>query len=259
MIVLDNSFILDGISWSYSSINTYLQCPRAFKCIYIDAESKEQNAFAQWGSYMHSILESYYRGKLDLFDILQEYQKHYDQNVTIDFPPNKYVDLNQTYYEAGEHFCSEFNDEFARYKVLDIEKSFTTTIGGFNFVGVIDLILQDPDTHEYIIVDHKSHKFKNQKEINTYLMQLYLYATYVFETYKEYPTKLIFNELRTGRLIENTFEKQIYDECVEQFISVIHSIYEDTDFAPHIDDFFCSYLCSVRSWCPYSPRYIDVD
>jgi len=68
-----NDFILDGMRWSFSSVNTYNTCPQAFRLGYLDALPKVNNAFSDWGTFMHSLMESYFRGKLEFFELSQEF------------------------------------------------------------------------------------------------------------------------------------------------------------------------------------------
>ena len=85
-----NDFILDGIKWSFSSVNAYATCPRMFKLSYIDGIRKSGNGFAEFGTFVHLILERYYTGKLDFFDLVQFYKAHYAENVKLGFPPNRF-------------------------------------------------------------------------------------------------------------------------------------------------------------------------
>lgn len=252
----DYSFILDGMRWSYSSLNTYETCPASFRMIYLDGYKGGQNAFAEWGSLMHKILERYYTHQIDLFDLIDEYESDYNKYVQHDFPPNRFVKLDEIYKRDGREYLSNFNDPFAEYQVIGVEKRFTTKIDTHDFVGVIDLLLQDKDDERFVICDHKSHKFKNNKEIEKYLRQLYLYSQYVKETYEQLPKRLIFNTLRNPEPVIVDFDESKYIEAVDWARTTIEKIYKDDKFECHSDDFFCSNLCSVNIFCEQSDKYI---
>lgn len=253
----DNSFILNGIRWSYSAISTYETCPRAFKMIYIDGASRSQNAFAEWGSLMHKILELYYTDQIELFDLPEEYELRYEDYVKHRFPYNRFSNLNETYKASGRDFLAMFDDPFRQSEVVGVEQRFETKICGYPFVGVIDLILRDKHTGYFTICDHKSHKFKNKTEVADYTKQLYLYATYIKETYGDFPRKLIFNPLRsTEGLIHAAFDPETYENTLRWFQTTVEKIYADETFLCRSNQFYCDNLCGVNSWCKESRHYI---
>ena len=69
----DNSFIIDSMRWSFSRLESFYTCPYSWKRHYIDCEEGANNAFAQYGSLCHRLLEQYEKGEIDIFDISQEY------------------------------------------------------------------------------------------------------------------------------------------------------------------------------------------
>lgn len=252
---VDNSFILDGIRWSYSSVNSYHQCPRQFKLSYIDALPRVDNAFSDWGSFMHYLLEQYFKGKLEFFELSQIYVEQYKDRVKCTFPPNKYVNLNESYYKAGKEYLDNFDGDFEGCEVLGVEQKVKLDINGRPFVGVIDLVLRGADGSP-ICCDHKSKKaFKSKKEEAEYLRQLYLYSIWIKQKYGEYPSQLIFNMFRGGKKVVHNFVEDELRAAVNWFTSTIDSIYEDTEFVACPDEFFCNFLCGVRHHCSYSEDY----
>lgn len=250
----DNAFILDGMRWSFSSVNAYNTCPKMFKLIYIDSVSKVGNAFAEWGTFMHALLEQYFKHEIEFFELSQKYIEGYADNVKCAFPPNKWVDLGEKYYDRGKEFCDNFDGDFEDYEVVAVEEKVKIQIEGRPFVGVIDLLLKGTDG--YVIVDHKSKsKFKSKEERDEYLRQLYLYAIYVKEKFGEYPRQLIFNMVRAGGKEIVNFDEAELVKAKEWFVSTIDAIYADTKFVPYKDDFFCNNLCSVRHSCPNSDDF----
>lgn len=252
----DYSFILDGMRWSYSSLNTYETCPAAFKMIYLDGYRSGQNAFSEWGSLMHKLLENYYTNQIDLFDLPDAYDNQYDRYVKHEFPPNKFVDLNDTYKRDGRSYLCNFDDPFSTYEIIGVEKKFKTKIDDHDFVGIIDLLLKEKDSDSYVVCDHKSHKFKNKKEIEKYLYQLYLYAKHVKEAYGKFPVKLIFNTLRSEHPVISKFDEDKYAEAVNWASSTIKKIYSDQEFKCVPNNFFCHNLCGVNWFCTKSDKYV---
>ena len=283
-----NDFILDGLRWSFSSVNTYGTCPQAFRLGYMDALPRVGNAFSDWGTFMHSLMEQYFRGKLEFFELSQAYVDGYKSAVQSKFPPNKFCDLGQRYYAAGKEYLDSFDGAaFDGCEVVGVEQKVRLTVKGRPFIGFIDLVLKKGD--DYIIVDHKSKSaFKTKREQAEYARQLYLYAIYVHETYGRWPIKLIFHMVRNhGELVEIPFKEEDCEAAQQWFAETIDRIYADTVFestpnrlrrelkklrqdqeaekigfteytkqkkkleaALRSTSFFCSALCGSREQCP---------
>ena len=79
---MDNSFLLDAMDWSYSRVSSFDQCPRMFDLTYLQCMDRVDNAFAQWGSLAHSLLERYFRQQVELWDLSGLYEKEYARAVT---------------------------------------------------------------------------------------------------------------------------------------------------------------------------------
>lgn len=225
-----NDFILDGMRWSFSSVNTYNTCPQAFRLGYLDALPRVDNAFSDWGTWMHEIMERYFRGELEFFELSQVYVDGYADHVKCVFPPNKFCDLSERYYNAGKDYLDRFEGMFDDCEILGVEKRVTLDIDGRPFVGVIDLLVR-ADSGMWI-VDHKSKSaLRTKKERAEYARQLYLYALYVHEEYGVWPEKLIFHMVRAGgELVEIPFVEQDAMLAKQWFLDTIDAIYHDAIF-----------------------------
>lgn len=226
-----NDFILDGLRWSFSSVNSYHTCPQAFRLGYLDALPRVDNAFSDWGSFMHSLLERYFKGELEFFELSQAYQSGYAAAVKCKFPPNRFVDLAERYYAAGKSYLDSFDGSaFEGCEIIGVEQKVKLTIHGRPFVGVIDLLLKKGE--DYIICDHKSKSaFKSQKEQDEYARQLYLYAVFVHEKFGKWPVKLVFHMVRSGgELVEIPFDEKACEAAQDWFSDTIDAIYQDTAF-----------------------------
>lgn len=259
-------------NWSFSGVNSFNNCPRCFYWTYIDRKPQVQNAFAEWGSFGHSLLEQYFKGEKEFYELSQAYVNGYDENVKLPFPPNAYVDLSERYFEAGKNYFDNYDGLPDQYKVLEVETKIKLTIDGYSFVGFADLIIEDKEDGGIIVVDHKSKsKFSNKTEQDEYARQLYLYSLYVKEEYGEYPKELRFNMFRASEEVIIPFSEKELEKAVWWFTRSIGQIcsYEtEKDFKDKIaieyaaknkdvkafkhDDFFCNELCGVREHCERS-------
>ena len=269
-------FMLDDRVWSFSSVNCYENCPRCFYLSYLQDPPLEKidNAFAQWGTLGHSLFERYTDGTLELYELGSTYEKEYYGQVKLAFPPNKYVDLNESYHDKGLEYFENFNGFPDNWVLIDSEREIHLNINGNEFIGFIDLIVEDKDTNKYIIVDHKSKsKFKNDKEKAEYARQLYLYSLYIKKEFNESPSHLIFNMFRADDTVTIEFNEQDFNDSIQWFTQTITKIKDDNTFTDKIelqyaqkgkelnkfkkDDFFCNYLCGAREHCCRSKGCIE--
>ncbi len=225
-----NDFILDGIRWSFSSVNSYHTCPQAFKYGYLDALPRVGNAFSDWGTFMHSLMERYFNGELEFFELSQAYIDGYQNAIQCDFPPNRFCNLSQRYYDAGKNYLDSFDGLFDNCEIIGVEERVKLNIDGRPFIGVIDLVVQHGD--EIWVVDHKSKgAFKSKRELSEYARQLYLYSIYIHEKYEKWPSKLVFHMVRAGgKLEEIPFKLEELEAAKQWFLDTIDAIYRDDDF-----------------------------
>lgn len=257
--------------FSFSSVNSFNNCPRCFWLTYLQEPklTRAENAFAQWGTFMHSLYERFYRGTIDFFDVCEEYDDKYHTQITLAFPKNRWTDLNKKYYEAGLNALESFVDLPEDMELVGTEIKVQLKIDGISFVGFIDMVLRNKNTQEIIIVDHKSKsKFTSKREQKEYARQLYLYSLAVKEQYGRYPSKLVFNMFRAGSIVEIDFNESDLQEAVDWFTDLVGFIFMETSWKDkieieynkkHLDlgdfkkqDFFCNELCSMREYCPRS-------
>jgi hypothetical protein len=241
---------LNNMTWSFSSVNNYCTCPHGFKLSYIDKKPKKNNAFAEFGSFVHSLLERYFKGEVEFFELSQMYEDEYNLNVIHNFPDFKFCNLEEKYYENGLDYLNSFEGIDDNLQIIGVEQKVELNLKGRPFIGYIDLILKDKTDDKYIIVDHKSKsKFKNKKEKEHYLLQLYLYSVYIKETFGEYPKELRFNMFRIGEIETEQFDVKKLEKALNWFDFTIDLIHSDTEFVKIKDEFYCENLCGVREAC----------
>ena len=260
---------IDRMTWSFSRINSYYQCPKMFYMTYIDKAESLDSAFAQWGSLCHELFEKYAKGELLEFELADAYDELYPEYMTERFPPNKWCDLNAKYYDNGKEFFADFDGFPDNWEIIAAEQDILIEIGGVKVQGFIDLIVRDKNDGKLIVVDHKSKaKFKNDEELEHYGYQLYFYSVWVHEHFGEWPKELIFNMFRIRDVKHITFTQEGLQKAIGWLEKNVAEVYADEDFLDKVSieknilptqepknyrpDFFCQHLCGVRYHCPRS-------
>ena len=240
--------MVDNMRWSFSRINGFEGCKYCWFQTYIkQRKDSQQNVFAEYGLLVHEIMEAFYRDELSIMELEDKFHEGFLKLG--DFPPNKFVNLRDTYYDGGIKYFQD-PDVAENYDIVAVEKEIKTNIGGYEFIGYIDLLIKHKVSGKYVILDHKSKaKFENKEELKKYTRQLYLYAKAVYEEYSEYPSQLIFNRFRKQEVDRIKYDMKAYEEAQQWAVDVIERIKETTEF-PVTDDggenFFGNFLCNFR-------------
>lgn len=262
------SFILDNLVYSFSSINTYKTCPYAYKLGYIDRKPQINNAFAQFGNAVHKVLEDYFLGKKDIWDLEKLYKEYYNQYVTIDYPPNRFVDLSHSYFDAGLKFFSEFEPPIDDFDVIHTETTILFDLtDDIKVTARPDLVLKDNTSGKIILFDYKTAKLKTskrakQQQIEEYLNQMYLYC-YALKLAE----KINIDEIRIWFIRDNEIIcKEVTEEDImaslEWFKNAVKSIRADEVWKPNNTEenrYFCENICGVRNSCQYWKKMIGLD
>lgn len=262
-------FILDTMTWSYSRLSSFYQCKYAWYLTYIDCVKGENGFFGEYGSFIHKILEKYSKGELSLFELNDYYEQHFTEEVTHDAPPNKYVDIKQSYYDKGLDYLNNIDLDFSKYEVLGVEKKVEFEIAGKPFVGYIDLLLKEKENGRIVIVDHKSASLKilkngnisksDQEHFLGFQRQLYLYSKAVRKEYGEV-SKLMWNMFRDKKWIEIPWVEEEYNEAIQWAEDTIKLIENETEWCANPDFYFCNYICDHRNnACEFKPQPVKKD
>lgn len=257
----EDKFIVDNFTWSFSRLESFYQCPFAWRRSYIDCEPKCSNAFAEYGSCVHKILEEYEKGELDIFDLSDEYERRFSNEVVTDFPPNKYSDLRQSYFEKGQRYFEEIDLPVDDITILGVEEKINFTIDDKPFVGFIDLRYKDKDGH-MIFMDHKSASLSwtkkgqisksSAEKMKKYKYQQYLYTIPFIEA-GEKVDYLEWNFFNNQKIYRIPWDAKEYDEAVFWAKDTIKLIEAEEDWRPNADYYFCHNLCDHRNFCEYKP------
>ena len=246
--------IFDGMTWSYSRVKCYDDCPYRWYLKYIFEVESKPMFYSSYGTFMHGLLEQYYKGEITQEEMRIKYLFGFRENVRGERPA---ADTVTKYLEQGLRFIDTIQP--LPFKLLDTECRFELTLDGVPTVGFIDLIGEMDG--ELYIVDHKSRDMKPRStrkkptakdaELDDMLRQLYLYAGAVREIYGKFPKALCFNCFRNGNFIEEPFDERKYGEALDWLHRNIGYIREDDRFPPLPDFFACRWICDVKDECCY--------
>ncbi|HPE08150.1 MAG TPA: PD-(D/E)XK nuclease family protein [Saprospiraceae bacterium] len=242
-------------TYSFSKLKSFEQCRYQYFLTYVldpERTEEENNAFAEYGGFVHKLLERYGKGELEVFELANEYETHFFEEVLSPFPNSYGKYLGDGYYADGYKFLSEF-EGYEDMDVVGIEQEVLMQINDlptpYMFKGYIDLLYKDKDNN-LIIRDWKSKsKFASKREQAEYAKQLYTYARYVKETYGVFPTAMEFYLFRTQTSIIIPFVMDDYDKTWEWVNTTISTIRETTDYPLTINRYYCENLCGYRTVC----------
>lgn len=249
------SFVISEMTWSFSRISCYNTCPYQFFLTYIQPQEQEPSFYAQFGSFIHDLLARFYQGTLPGDHLTSDYIQMFPVRVSAS-PPS--AEIRARYFLQGLSFLRTVQP--LKEEILGVEQFAQFSVGGFPFVGYMDLVTRSPDG--LIITDHKSRSLKprsaRQKStksdilLDQYLRQLYLYSIFVQQQYGVLPSFLRFNCYRDQVLLQEKFSANALEEAKQWAVSSIHRIINASSFPPNPDFFYCRHLCPVRSACAYS-------
>lgn len=263
ILTSEDRFVIDTMLWSFSRLNSFYTCPYEFYLHYVQCNKGVNNFFGQFGSFIHKILEMYAKNEISLFEISQYYEENFWMEVTEDAPPNKYVDIKQSYYEKGLEYLDNIDLVLDKYEILGVEKEVNFTIGNYKMIGYIDLLLKEKDTERIIILDHKSASLKYKKngeisktDIQKFLefkRQLYLYSMPVIKEYGKVDY-LEWNMFKDRKHIKIDWIEEEYNEAIKWAYDTVKLIEQENTWFPNPNYYYCNYLCGQRvNACEYKP------
>lgn len=246
--------VIRDMAWSYSRIRAFEDCPYRWYLRYIRRLKGKELFFASYGSFMHSLIEAYYTGRMTPAELCDTYLGEFKQRVT-GHAPNKKIFSN--YFTGGLRYLKGFQP--FPYEPLAIEKKVEFNLKGIPFVGYIDFL--GKKNSDLFVIDNKSRNLKprsgqaaptkTDEELDAYLIQLYLYSISVEQEYGKLPSALCFNCFRSPVFIEEPFSKEAYEQSKEWLVHKVDEITSETEFRPNMEYFKCRHLCEMQDYCEY--------
>ncbi|MFP6335511.1 ATP-dependent deoxyribonuclease AddB [Helicobacter pylori] len=248
-------------SFSASSLNAFLTCKRRFYYHYMKRfkESPKDENNSAVGSLLHELLKEAYEKDKNPYALEERliWLLETRENIT----PKERLDTLIALKKIQAFYLKEKERFKAKIKILDLEKSFETTIQGVAFKGRIDRIDKTAD-NEIILLDYK---FKNDLKLDNmsktqrgglspieiaqistdYQMAIYAFALKNLG-YKE-SIKAFFYDLRKGELLEE--DELILQAKMDHLeFSLIPKLKQEIDFEKTLEAKDCEY-CSFKDMC----------
>ena len=246
--------LIEDMVWSYSRVSAFHDCPYRWFLRYIKGCKESPQFYGSYGSFMHKLIEDFYRGKLTKEEMTTKFLFDFQKEVKGERPKESTV---QKYIKCGLDYLKSF--EPFPYNMIEVEKKVKFDIEGIPFVGFIDYLGESDG--DLVIVDNKSRDLKprshrkeptaKDKELDDMLRQLYIYSAAVKQEYGRFPKALCFNCFKSKTFIEEPFDKKAYDEAIKWVVDSINAIKDTNSFPPKVDFFACEYICGVKDECCY--------
>lgn len=251
------SMVLENMKFSYSSVNSFLTCALGFKYSYLEVEDRMGNAFADFGSFCHKILEKYFKDELEVWDLTTYYQEKYAEAIKCSFPSFP-PGMAENYYNQGLNFFDNFTFDKSKYEIIGIEEKLETKFGDINLTIIPDLVLKDIETDEYILYDYKTANLftkagkVDKKKLEDIKKQMSLYVYFFWYIKGIEITKVKIWAIRNNKLIEYDYDPVQGAETLEWFTSTIEKIKKEEEWSANTSEsYFCNQICSSRSFCPF--------
>ena len=250
---MNYSHIIDDMCWSYSRITAYEDCPYRFYLRYIQKVSKNRNFFADYGSFLHLIIQKYLTGELKESELVGYYLMRFRTEVVGKAPSQQ---IFKNYFRQGLEYLKSMKPP--EDETIGVEKEVSFRVGDKEFIGYIDRVSKGDGIE---IIDNKSRALKERTkrkkptkadmELDEYLRQLYIYSIPIKDEYGVYPKNLVFNCFRTQTVIREPFNIDAYEATKQWALNTIDVITKESEWKPNIDWFKCKYLCECSSQCEY--------
>ncbi|MCQ2923491.1 ATP-dependent deoxyribonuclease AddB [Helicobacter pylori] len=248
-------------SFSASSLNAFLTCKRRFYYHHMKhfKESPKDESNSAVGSLLHELLKEAYEKDKNPYALEERLIQFLEtrENIT----PKERLDTLIALKKIQAFYLKEKERFKAKIKILDLEKSFETTIQGVAFKGRIDRIDKTAD-NEIILLDYKfksdlrlDNMSKTQREglspieiaqISTDY-QMAIYACTLKNLGYKGPIKAFFYDLRKGELLEE--DELILQAKMDHLeFSLIPKLKQEIDFEKTLEVKDCEY-CSFKDMC----------
>ena len=249
--------VIEDMTWSYSRIKSFEDCPYKWFLKYIryPTSPKRDMFFSDYGKFIHALLADFFSGEKEKDELMVEYLVRFCDEVHGRAPSQK---IFQSYFQSGLDYIRGLSRP--DWKILGVEDRVEFEVDGIPIVGFIDLEAE-LSSGELILMDHKSRNLaprskkgrqtKSDDELDKYLRQLYIYSIPFKMRNGAYPSHLCLNCFRENLMIKEDFHEDKLEEAKDWVRKSVKTITEEEDFRPDVEFFKCRYLCEMRDYCEY--------
>lgn len=250
--------LLNDMTWSFSRLHAWEQCPYAFYLRYIENREGESNYYAANGKCMHEVLEAVFKYEIKIDECTQLYADKYD----LICEKTKQSVMDSTYEKCMDYLCEIDGIDSEKYEIIGVELKLEFKIGKYKFVGYADLVVKNKENGEVILVDHKQAKhfmkkdgtpLKSQLEnFLAYRHQMYIYCKGLKDCMGINVDKIVWHHFKDdGVLTIIPFVQEEYEETMQWAVCTIEKIKKDKSFESNKSFVMCSSLCDYRNDCEY--------
>lgn len=242
-------------------MSSWKDCKLGWKFSYIDKMPQVGNAWSDWGTAAHEVLEAYAKREMSAEAMTAEFMSKI--NGAERFP---FATMTNSYLNKAEKFFDRFANDESNYRAvpIELEPKFQVELDDDNdLIGYIDKLARIDG--KLTIVDYKISKRFGEK-LRDKSRQLLLYSKYVIEKYNEVPDMMFYHIFGSGdkdlfgspivaEIERVEWTQAAYDEAFKWALDSIAEIEAakelgEESFQPTVDDFFCGNLCGHREHCP---------
>lgn len=245
MSVVDD-FVKNKLTVSF--LETFKTCPYAALLGYIygiepaEVDMKARNI----GTYMHKVLELYYRnfiGKKVIYD-----EALLVRTMDMIKKTNEYADVYGFELENIESYIKDFivfdeeRMKNSNYIVKEVEKMITIDVDGHKIKGKIDRVDEDTLSGKLLVLDYKKSNYVNKDSL-----QLSAYALYYKASGVDIDAAFITMTKLNGKL---DIKKTDADACEEEIRSLIEKLKTYSfNIIDEASDVKCLAFCDYRCMC----------
>lgn len=245
MSVVDD-FVKNKLTVSF--LETFKTCPYAALLGYIygiepaEVDMKARNI----GTYMHKVLELYYRnfiGKKVIYD-----EALLDRTMDMIKKTNEYADVYGFELENIESYIKDFivfdeeRMKNSNYIVKEVEKMITIDVDGHKIKGKIDRVDEDTLSGKLLVLDYKKSNYINKDSL-----QLSAYALYYKHSGVDIDAAFITMTKLDGKL---DIKKADADACEEEIRSLLEKLKTYSfNIIDEASDEKCLAFCDYRCMC----------
>lgn len=245
MSVVDD-FVKNKLTVSF--LETFKTCPYAALLGYIygiepaEVDMKARNI----GTYMHKVLELYYRNFIGKKVIYEE--ALLVRTMDMIKKTNEYADVYGFELENIESYIKDFiifdeeRMKNSNYIVKEVEKMITIDVDGYKIKGKIDRVDEDTLSGKLLVLDYKKSNYINKDSL-----QLSAYALYYKHSGVDIDAAFITMTKLDGKL---DIKKADADACEEEIRSLLEKLKTYSfNIIDEASDEKCLAFCDYRCMC----------